>query len=222
MRATRQLELSIRSWGGRRIGAGRKPNRGRRAVAHRRRPTHDPRCPVHVTLRGQQDLPSLRGGRTFGAVRSALAAASHGTFRILHFSVQRDHLHLLVEADRRAGLRSGIQGLAIRLARAINRALGRRGRVWADRHHARSLASPREVRNALVYVLQNWKKHERDARGLDPRSSARWFTGWRMPLAAECGISPVPMARTWLARIGWRRHGLIEMGEAPRTALARS
>jgi len=109
-----------------------------------------------------------------------------------------------------------VQGLAIRVAKAVNRVLGRRGAVWGDRYHARTLATPREVRHALVYVLQNWKKHVPGARGADPRSSAAWFTGWRTPLASTLGPAPTAAARTWLARIGWRRHGLLDIGEAPR------
>jgi hypothetical protein len=92
----------------------------------------------------------------------------------------------------------------------------RRGRVWVDRHHARALATPREVRHAIVYVLQNFRKHLRGVRGLDPKSSAAWFTGWRKAITMPSGRSPVVAARTWLAAVGWRRHGLIGMDEAPR------
>jgi REP element-mobilizing transposase RayT len=156
---SRQLDLAFRSWGGRRRGAGRKPSPGRRAVPHRRRCTHDPHSPVHVTLRSSRDLPSLRAAGVFRAIGTALAGASSGQFRVLHFSAQADHVHLLVEADAHAALVRGLQGLAIRLARAVNRLLGRRGRVWSDRYHARQLRTPREVRHALVYVLTNWRKH---------------------------------------------------------------
>jgi hypothetical protein len=146
-----------------------------------------------------------------------LAAAGTPRFRVLHFSVQADHLHLLVEADEPTGFERGVRGLAIRVAKAVNRALGRHGRVWGDRYHARLLRTPREVRNALVYVLNNFRKHVRGARGLDPRSSARWFEGWRH--RPPCLIDPPPVAnpRTWLARVGWRRRGLIDVDECPRS-----
>jgi hypothetical protein len=87
-------------------------------------------------------------------------------------------VHLLVEADTALRLVRGIQGLAIRVARTVNRALARTGRLWGDRYHAHTLTTPREVRNALVYVLNNFRKHIRVARGIDPYSSAAWFTGW--------------------------------------------
>jgi hypothetical protein len=144
-----------------------------------------------------------------------LAAASAGSFRVLHFSAQHDHLHLLVEADRGGALSRGVQGLAIRVAKAINRALGRRGHVWADRFHARALATPREVRNALVYVLNNFRKHLRGMRGIDPRSSAPWFIGWKGAVPPSPGASPVAPPRTWLARVGWWRLGRIAVDEAP-------
>jgi REP element-mobilizing transposase RayT len=214
----RQLELSISTWGGRRRGAGRKPNPGRRMAPHCRRETHDRRCPAHVTLRASSPLSSLRDGRVFAAVRGALAAASRDGFRVVHFSVQRDHVHLLVEADAPARFTRGLQGLAIRIAKRINRVLGRRGRVWADRYHARMLRTPREMRNALVYVLNNWRKHVPGARGLDARSSATWFDGWIDRLGTPRVPSSIAAARTWLACVGWRRAGPVRVGDSPATS----
>ena len=218
MRHQRQFALALRprGRGGARKGAGRKPGPGRRRLSHLRRSTHDPRCPVHVTLRASAGLPSLRSGRMYAVVIAACTAASCDGFRLLHFSVQRDHVHLLVEADRPLRLTRGIQGLAIRAARACNKVLGRRGAVWGDRYHSRTLGTPREVRNALVYILANLRKHVPCAKGIDPRSSARWFDGWRDRMLKADDPSPVATARTWLARKGWRVHGLIGLDEAPR------
>jgi REP element-mobilizing transposase RayT len=152
-----QRELRFeRTWGGRREGAGRKVAKRRQGVAHRVRPQHKARHPLHVTLRGIKKLPSLRTQVIFFEMRRALARVSRAWLRLLHFSVQSDHVHLLVEAHDKVSLSRGIGGLAIRLARSINRQLGRRGRVWADRYHARPLPTPREVRHAIVYVLTNW------------------------------------------------------------------
>jgi REP element-mobilizing transposase RayT len=172
-------------------------------------------------MRAIAELPSLRPATPFLALRAALAAASGPAFRVLHFSVQRDHVHLLVEADEPTGLSRGIQGLAIRAARAVNRALGRRGRVWSDRFHARALATPREVRNALVYVIHNVKKHVRGAWGIDSRSSGDWFDGWRDGVSPWAGRTPVARARTWLGSIGWRRHARIGIEEMPRSPTTR-
>src|SRR5262245_10938332 len=216
-----QSAFVFRTWGGRRSGAGRPPASGRRAVPHRRRTPHDPRIPVHVTLRAAATIPSLRGDSVFGAVRGALVAAPRTSFRVLHFSVQTDHVHLLVEAEGTTGLARGCQGLAVRLAQAVNPVLGRRGSVWGDRYHARWLRTPAEVRNALVYVLQNFRKHVPHARGFDSRSSAAWFDGWRTPPPRPCEPAPVGLPRTWLARVGWRRHGRIDAGEEPRRARRR-
>jgi hypothetical protein len=109
-----------------------------------------------------------------------------------------------------------VRGLTIRVARAVNRALGRKGSVWNDRYHARALSTPREVRHGLVYVLMNFRKHLRhQPRGLDPCSSAPWFDGFRdshQPLAGDC---PASASRTWLGSVGWRRHGLIGIYERP-------
>lgn len=220
---TGQGELDLfRTWGGRRAGAGRKPAVGRRAVPHRRRAAHDRHCPAHVTLRAHTSVPSLRGDGLFPVIERALSSASRNGFRLLHYSVQSDHVHLLVEAEEPARFAHGVQGLAIRVAKAVNRVLRRAGRVWGDRYHARLLRTPREVRNALVYVLNNVRKHVRNVRGLDPRSSARWFDGWTVAVARSGRAAPVVSARTWLARVGWRRGGLIEPDETPSADRRRS
>jgi putative transposase len=215
-RDMQQLELRPRTRGGRRDGAGRKPSPGRRGVPHRPRVPHLRHCPAHVTLRASPSVPSLRTGRLLVATRRALATANTAWFRVLQYSIQADHLHLVVEADGQTEFERGVRGLAIRVAKAVNGALRRHGRVYGDRYHARLLRTPREVRNALVYVLHNFKKHIRGARGLDPCSSARWFNGWRNAMRCMIDTSPLAQASTWLARVGWRRHGLIDVNEGPR------
>jgi REP-associated tyrosine transposase len=217
----RTLQLSLpapRTWGGCRRGAGRKLTPGRRpGVPHRRRPKHSAAHPVHLTLRTVDAIRCLRSQRVFPGIRRALVKASGSAFRIIEFSVQNDHVHLIAEADDARALSSGARGLAIRLARAVNRALARRGRVFADRYHSRALSTPRAVRNALVYVLMNFRKHLPAGTEIDPCSSARWFTGFHEPYpAVAAGLPPVKPPRTWLARIGWRRHGLIGSDERPR------
>jgi REP element-mobilizing transposase RayT len=177
---------------------------------------------LHVTLRRvPEGVPSLRMGRRFEAIEEAIRKSASADFRIVHFSVQRDHVHLIVEAHDRAALTRGMRGLAIRAALSINRALGHRGRVWDDRYHARELRTPREVRSAIAYVLLNRRKHDPLApRGVDPCSSGAWFNGWRarQPLSEN---SPVPAARTWLCSVGWRRVGLIRPDERPGLRLRR-
>jgi hypothetical protein len=139
---------------------------------------------------------------------------------LVHFSVQADHVHLLVEANDKDALSRGLRGLVIRVARAVNRVLGRMGRVWGDRYHARATKSPREVRNAIVYVLMNAQKHIPDAPTFDLCSSASSFDGWRLP-----SLGPPDHPRgteppaTWLLRAGWKRHGLVSSEERPRSRL---
>jgi putative transposase len=168
-------------------------------------------------MRARAEVPSLRSPRAFAAVRSAMANASRSSFRVVHFSAQSDHLHLIVEGADKDQLSRGVRGLAIRVARQLNRALARRGPVWGDRYHARELTTPREVRHGLVYVLMNFKKHRpADASRLDACSSAPWFDGFResMPRALD---PPTSSPRTWLLRVGWRRRGLIALEERPST-----
>jgi hypothetical protein len=124
-------------------------------------------------------------------------------------------VHLLIEAEGTRAAGRGMQGLGIRLAKTVNRQLGRRGRVWADRYHGRTLRTPREVRHGLVYVLLNGRKHRVSGPGIDPCSSGTWFAGWREAVAVPRGPVPVARARTWLLRVGWQRSGPISVYEAP-------
>ena len=173
-----------------------------------------------ITLRAGSGVDWLRTPRAYRALESALRSSSRETFRVVHFSVQTDHLHLIVEADSADDLSRGMRGLAIRCALAVNRATGRRGALWGDRYHASARRTPRMVRNALVYVLANARKHLRARRGIDPCSSARWFDGFR-EFAGDRASACEPVirdAQTWLLRSGWRRHGLLSVDDAPAAA----
>jgi putative transposase len=181
---------------------------------------------VHVTLRARDGLPPFRHAGLFAELRESIRRANRSptvgeAFRVVHFSIQRDHAHFIIEAQDGEALSRGLRGLAIRLARAVNRALGIRGPVWGDRYHARELTTPRAVRNAIVYVLMNAKKHDRRATfAIDEFSSARWFDGFATPVTPIVHLvtnpCPVYAARTWLASVGWRRRGLIRLDESPR------
>jgi REP element-mobilizing transposase RayT len=191
------------------------------------------RQPLHVTLRVVRGVPSLRG-ELFRHVQIALARARERFgFRLAHFSVQGNHLHLLVEADDERALSRGMQGLCVRVARAVNRVVGRRGSLFADRYHARALTSPRTVRMALRYVLLNARKHARSqlAPGfVDECSSAAWFGKFARPAALAFGAqqcrarfaqrapeldAPIAQPQSWLLRVGFLRAGPFDLDEVP-------
>lgn len=200
-----QAEFAFPQHGGVRPGTGRKRAAGARPrVAHRPRSREPGRFPVHVTLRVRSGLPTLRESRAHEEIVAALrAGALRGGFRLVEYSAQLDHLHLICEAPDRVVLTRGIQGLCIRVARALNRAWGRSGAVFADRYHERFLRTPREVWNALQYVLGNARHHGYELfEGIDPCSSAPWFHGE--------GVSPLAAPETWLLETGWKRWGPIE------------
>lgn len=215
-------------WGGRRAGAGRKPG-ANPGLAHRSRPSFAS-LPAHVTLKVQPGLPSLRTARMVREVEQSFARGCvRPGFRLVHYSLQRDHAHLIVEATSRAALGRGMMAIAGRLGRAINRVFRRSGKVFADRYHLHVLKTPREVRAALRYVLLNARRHARrlgrrdkDLR-LDPASSAKWFEGWRpknrrwtvLDAPGTASVPPVARARTWLLKTGWRRHGLLDPADVP-------
>ena len=188
------------------------------------------RHPNHVTLKLKRDLGSLRTKARVKVVRAAIAGAClDDGFRVIDWSVQGDHIHLTVEASNSLRFSRGMQGLNIRIARGLNRLLDRTGKVFADRYHVRVLKTPREVRNARAYVVQNARRHSaqrgvRRPKGwIDPHSSGAWFDGWK-----DCSKSRLAEAqetaggerccsepRTWLMRVGWRKRGLVGVDEVP-------
>jgi putative transposase len=210
--------------GGFRKGAGRKKTGRRVGVPHRRRPELDARHPVHVVLRSHRKL-SWREGRTYRVLRRVLGCyLGKPDFRICHISIQKRHLHLIVEAANRKALSLGMQSFAIRAARALNNDGGSCGDVFEDRYHSSQIRTARYARHALAYVLNNWRRHREDfANGrmltayLDEYSSAFGFDGWTMTFARPRDYDPLPVSKpeTWLLRTGWRRYGLIDPHECP-------
>jgi len=204
-RPPRQLGFKWKTWGGKRRGAGRPPNGKRPGVPHEKRPAFQGhRHPLHVTVKMREHVFNLRSVRCFRVIHKALATArNHLGLRIIHFSVQGNHIHFLVEAADRRALARGMQGLAVRLARGLNRVMGRRGTVFADRYHARPLRSPTEVAIARRYALGNAREHvARRGQPLPPRWRDEYCS---LTLAPRWGPAPVVTARTWLLRAGWRR-----------------
>jgi REP-associated tyrosine transposase len=156
----KQVAFKFRGWGGKRKGAGRKPKGARAGVGHRRRESLKARFPVHVTWRMREHVWGLRTRRCFGALARAFwGGANRFGFKLVHYSVQGNHVHLLVEARDERALARGMNGLGVRVARGLNRVMKREGRVLADRYHAHILRSPTEARRARVYLLQNARRH---------------------------------------------------------------
>jgi len=234
-----QLVLPRLRWGGKRRGAGRKGKRPG-AVSHRRRPALASRFPVHVSLSVAGDIPTLRQPDVVEAIEQCLreieALSGERGFRVAHYSIQRHHVHLIVEAKDAETLSRGMQGLAVRVARRINKVLGRRGKVFTDRYFERILKTPKQVRFCILYVLNNLRRHAAQAGQVcasgwvDPFSSGRFFDGWKSGDGrADQRVRPPPNVRlpgqqerptvstprTWLLSVGWRRHGLIPIDAVP-------
>ncbi len=165
-----QLTLRLLSWGGKRKGAGRPPKADRPGVSHLKRPTLTHHLPVHITLRVQKQVWNLRTRRCFRIInRAFVAGCERFGFRLVHFSVQGNHFHLICEATDRRALSRGVQGLSIRLAKGLNRMMERSGRVFADRYHHRVLRTPTQVKDALNYVRHNARHHGQPLRDpVDP------------------------------------------------------
>ena len=201
----RQQEFGFVDWGGKRRGAGRKPKGERAGVPHVKRAKLAMRIPVLVTMKLCEGLRTLRAKDVNALIRAAIAAGRREDFRVVEYSLQETHIHALVEANDERSLSSSMNGLATRIARGLNGLWRRTGRVFAERYHALQLTTPRAVRNALIYTLQNARKHGAwRAFAPDVFSSAPWFDGWkgRIEKGAESRAGLLERARTWLSRSG--------------------
>jgi REP element-mobilizing transposase RayT len=239
---------------------GRKPKGPRSSEPHKRRPELKRGYPVHVVLRVVDAIGSMRKRHMYRALREAsisvalreLTYAREGAFRIVHVSVQRNHIHLLVEASDKTALSRGMQSFQISAAKHLNRAVSveargltakqrrslagrramaarRRGTVFPDRFHQVIITSPKQARNTLAYVLNNWRKHREHQApfagtwNVDPYSTGYQFDGWKQREHADvlwdkpAAFDPliVYLPKTWLLREGWRKHGLIGFAEVP-------
>jgi REP element-mobilizing transposase RayT len=223
-----------------------RPRKGRFAGApHKRRPELSKNHPVHVVLRVTSAIGSLRKRFMYSALREATIAVAmrelneteNGAFRIVHISIQRDHVHLIVEADNKRALSRGMQSFQISAAKHLNRAFSekcklterRRGSVFPDRFHQEIITTRKQARHTLSYVLNNWRKHREDRGELartwnvDPFSTGAVFGGWKalegQPLMWSLRETYKPLVvylpKTWLLYEGWRMYGLIEFDEIP-------
>jgi REP element-mobilizing transposase RayT len=211
--------------GGWRPNAGRKKKKG--TVSHSTREVFPSRFPQHVTVRVIDGAPALAREWLMKIIRTAIRQSHKEAFRIVEFNVLGNHAHFITEASDKDALATGMQGLEVRLARRLNVALKRTGKLFAHRYHLRCLTTPREVRNALRYVLLNRKHHDVEKRfaryWIDPCSSAAWFSGWAEPIRIDIGeraalvamARPTAPATVWLLTTGWRqRHGPLRFDDA--------
>ena len=230
-----QQDLFPRRRKRKKANSGRKPKGARAGSRHAKRPAVNLRCALHVVLRVVPAVGSMRRRSLYKAMRDAtITAALRERIRIVHISIQRTHVHLLVEAEDKTALGRGLQGFQISAARNINSALAvgyrrRRGAVFADRYHLEVITSPTRARHALSYVLNNWRKHREDRDGLastwlvDPYSTGILFPGWKelddkpfmWPMRETYEPMVVRLPQSWLLREGWQRCGAISAHDVP-------
>jgi REP element-mobilizing transposase RayT len=194
------------------------------AISHRQRPQLHKKEVLHLTLKLRRGLQSLRRGKTFEAVtRSFYKYSLRDGFRLVHFSVQHDHLHLIAEANSKANLTQAMQRLMVSLARQLNfvwlKVIGKwTGKVFKERYHQHVIRNPKEVRAALLYVLRNAFKHREIRQGEQDRySSARYFDGFAKSKPQAAPEKLIVKATAWLLTTGWRKSGLIKSYELPRS-----
>ena len=227
-------QLLFKPHGGKRRGAGRPPKGIRSSERHQRREAFRANQPIHVTLRIEPAIGNLRRRDAYHAMRRAMRTVlDRDDFRIVQISLERDHAHLIVEATDRIALASGMHVFETVAAKLLNKVVTRetgrlrRGRVFGDRYHAVVIRSPKQMRNTLAYVLNNWRRHKQDQHAdtmfwdVDYFSSGATFTGWKerdgTPHPLPKGYEPLPVRgpKTWLLSVGWRKAGSISMYARP-------
>lgn len=214
----RQLEFKkVKGWGGKRKGAGR-PNRSGE-VSHRKREKIDLTKPVHITLHLEKKTANLRNSEILVEFRKAIIAAKPFGLSVLHYSLQKNHLHMIVEAPKTDALGRGMKSFGSRFAKAIRKIIGGNGRIFAGRFHAHVLKTPTEMRRALAYVLLNYSKHTKLIEHIDDYSSGYAFQHWRELIGHRVkGVMADQLRgryrsewpelsppQSWMARIGWQR-----------------
>ena len=214
------IETPKSTRGGRRPGAGRPRTGRRRGGPHRARPELSPETPTHITIRVRKHFPELRRREYYAVIRAVLAKyVGRDDFRIVQVSIQETHIHFLIEATSKRALTLGMQSLTITLSVRLTGGLGK---VFEQRYHLVPIGSARQARNALAYVLNNWRRHRIDVFGrwpVDPYSSGVTFTGWSRPvsftLPPEYQPLPVSPTQTPLLDRDWKQYGLIDPYEVP-------
>lgn len=216
-RRPKQTSFTFPTWGGKREGAGRKRSKHRTGVPHRPRPRVTKHTPVHITLKVREDIWNLRGRSISQIVLACIGQANDRLdVRLVQFSVQTDHIHMILEAEDDTSLARAMKGLCVRLAHAINRRMRRRGSVFADRYHVHVLRSPTEVRNAIRYVAENRRVHaaregwQPKNPGIDPLAGGPCSN--RFPPATRALVAT---PRSWLLRTAWNLPPLGVAGENP-------
>ena len=199
---------------------GPKPSGRRHDPRHRPRPEVVANHPVHVVLRVTREVGNLRTRHAYRAIRAAIGTCAARTdYRVVHASIQSNHVHLLVEADSKQALTLGMQGFAISAAKRLNRELRRRrGDVFPFRYHATPIKSPTQARNAIAYILNNWRRHRADTHApwrIDPYSSAEQFPGWNHGYPPRKEPLPCVRPTSWLLTDGYKRAKAIRLDELP-------
>jgi REP element-mobilizing transposase RayT len=242
-RHRRHVQQELFRRGGKRRGAGRKPKDQRAGERHQARPDFKACHPLHVVMRIAPAVGSLRRRKMYKAMRAAtITAAMRERFRIVHISLQRTHVHMLVEAEHKTALARGMQGFQISAARNINTVLGdgkrrRRGKVFMDRYHIEVITTPTQAHHTIRYILGNWRHHGEDQQGLpstwlvDPFSTGILFPDWveledrswedrpwMWPIRDTDDPLIVRRPTTWLLAEGWKKTGPISARDVPSRA----
>lgn len=209
-RTAKQIEMKgLSGWGGNRANAGRKNLS--KTVNHMKRERFELKTPLQITLKLKPGLPNLRTKKMLEAFQKALVLAKARELRVIHYSLESNHAHLVVECMDNVSLGRAMKSFGSSFGKSVRRIAGGTGSVFVGRYHLRVLRDPTQTRNSLAYVLLNRFKHEHAHVDDNPFSSGRYFDGWKKLIGRGAAAKNLELPeylstpRSWLAREGWQK-----------------
>lgn len=152
-------------------GAGRPAihDRGIRHIARDKVTKH---TSLHLTIKIERLKAGLRNKDVLKQLHDSIKKARKIGLRVIHYTLEFDHVHLLVEVDSNQQLAKGMQSFGISFSKGINKIKAQVGKVFKTRYHFRKLKSPNEIKNVIFYILGNSLKHKKDFSILSPYNTA--------------------------------------------------
>lgn len=150
--------------------AGR-PAKNDAGIRHTKRPDLTRPSSLHLTVKIEKSKANLKNKNVLAILKKAIFNARRQGLKVIHYSLEYDHIHLIIEADNNRTLGKGMQAFGVTLAKAINRMRKVKGQVYKHRYHFRQITSSRQLKNVMTYIFNNGVKHKTSATALSPFNS---------------------------------------------------
>lgn len=130
---------------------------------------------LHLTIKVRENKADIKNKQVLKILHYAIRRSRIKGLRIIHYTLEYNHIHLLVEAADKQTVHQGMQSFGITFAKKINAIKRLKGTVYKHRYHLRKINSPRELKNVLYYIFNNGIHHKRTSTVLDPYNTLPAF-----------------------------------------------